>query len=76
MKVTLGTSTGARVEVWQEKGLFHARRADRVGQPQTCLGADLFEEIAELAQLDLEDGTPAAEAIRLAERAKRRGGAL
>ena len=70
MMVTLGTSTGARIEVWQEKDLFHVRRADRLGEPQSCLGVDLFEVIAELAQLDLEDAAQAAEAIRLAERAQ------
>ena len=76
MKVTLGTSTGARVDVWREEGLFHARRRDQTCQPQTCLGVDLFEVIAELAQLDLEDRRQAAEAIRLAERAERRLGAV
>ena len=76
MRVTLGTSTGARIEVWQEKDLFHVRRADRLGEPQSCLGVDLFEVIAELAQLDLEDEAQAAEAIRLAERAKHRPGGV
>ncbi len=57
--------------MWRDQGLFQAWRVDQVGQAQTCLGVDLFEVIAELAQLDLEDGTQAAEAIRLAERAER-----
>lgn len=69
MKVTLGTSTGARIDVRQEQDIFHARRADQLGEPQTCLGVDLFEVIAELAQLDLDHAAQAAEAIRLAERA-------
>jgi hypothetical protein len=72
MKVTLGASTGARVDVWYEKGLFCARRSDRSDEPQTCMGVDLFEVIAELARLDLEDATEAAEAISLADRAQRR----
>ena len=63
-----------KVEVWREKSLFHVRRADHVDEPQTCLAVDLFEVIAELAQLDLEDRTQAAEAISLAERAGRRLG--
>ncbi|MGO9888168.1 MAG: hypothetical protein ACLP0L_09730 [Solirubrobacteraceae bacterium] len=72
VKVTLGTSTGAKIEVWREKDLFHARRTDRQREPQTCWGLDLFEVIAELAQLDLDDTTQAAEAIRLAAKARRR----
>lgn len=63
-----------KVEVWREKSLFHVRRADQVDEPQTCLAVDLFEVIAELAQLCLEDRTQAAEAISLAERAGRRLG--
>lgn len=71
MKVTIGASTGARVDIWCEQDLFFARRADQAGEPQTCMAVDLFEVIAELAQLDLEDGTQAAEAVGLAERAQR-----
>ncbi|MBV8988776.1 MAG: hypothetical protein JO372_09485 [Solirubrobacterales bacterium] len=70
MKVTIGASTGANVEVWCEEGLFHARRAHDAGLPETCIALDLFEVIAELAQLDLEDARQAAEAVRLAERAQ------
>ncbi len=70
MKVTIGASTGASVEVWCDQGLFHARRPHDAGQPETCMGVDLFEVIAELAQLDLEDATQAAEAVRLADRAQ------
>jgi hypothetical protein len=81
MKVTLGASTGAKIAVWRrvdpdgsrsEKDLFHARRVDRKGEPQTCWGVDLFEVIAELAQLDLGDPPQAAEALRLAANAQRR----
>ena len=41
--------------MWHQHGLFHARRDDHVGESQTCPGVDLFEVIAGLAQLDLED---------------------
>lgn len=72
MDVTLGTSTGAQIVVWREKDVFHARRIDRREEPQTCWAVDLFEVIAELAQLDLNDPAQAAEALRLAARAQRR----
>jgi Alpha/beta hydrolase domain len=72
MEVTLGTSTGAKIVVWREKDLFHARRIDRREEPQTCWAVDLFEVIAELAQFDLDDPAQAAEALRLAARAQRR----
>jgi hypothetical protein len=52
MDVTLAASTGARIDVWRETDLFHARRAAHVTKPQTCLSVDLFEVIAELADLD------------------------
>ena len=71
MKVTLEATTGAKLDMWREKDLFHVQRTDQLGVPQSCLGVDLFEVIAELAQLNLEDGTQAAEAISLAERAQR-----
>jgi hypothetical protein len=76
MKVTLGASTGTKIDFWRENDLFHAQRADESGEPQTCLGVDLFEVIAELVHLDLEDQTQGAEAASLAECAKRRLGAL
>jgi hypothetical protein len=72
MDVTLAASTGARIDVWREADLFHARRADHVTKPQTCLSVDLFEVIAELAGLDLDDPTQAAEAMGLAAQAHRR----
>ena len=72
MKVTLAASSGAKIAVWREKELFHARRIDRKQEPQTCWGVDLFEVIAELAQLDLDDPAQAAEALRLAAKAQRR----
>jgi hypothetical protein len=72
MKVTLATSTGAKIDIWRERELFCAQRTDQFGEPQTCWGVDLFEVIAELAQLDLDDRSQAAEAIQLASRAHRR----
>ncbi len=74
MDVTLAASTGARIDVWREADLFNARRADHVTQPQTCLSVDLFEMIAELADLDLDDPAQAAEAMGLAAQAQRRLG--
>ena len=46
--------------MWREADLFDARRADHVTKPQTCLSVDLFEVIAELADLDLDNPTQAA----------------
>ena len=72
MEVTLRASNGAKILVWREDDLFSARRAgDPVEETQTCLGLDLFEIVAELADLDLEDGAQAAEAIELASSAQR-----
>jgi hypothetical protein len=67
-------STGVNLEIWRNDGLFHAAPADGRGQPQVCLGVDLFEVIAELAGLDLEDADHAGEAERLAEHAKHKLG--
>jgi hypothetical protein len=73
MQVTLRATNGAKILVWREDDLFSARRAEApVEQTQTCLGLDLFEIVAELADLDLEDGAQAAEAIELAGSAQRR----
>lgn len=72
MDVTLGASTGAKIAVWRENDLFYARRIDRKDEPQTCWAVDLFEVIAELAQLDLDDPRQAAEALSLAANAQRR----
>ena len=72
MKVTLGTSTGAEIEVWREMELFHVRRVDRDWEAEICWGIDLFEVIAELAQLDLHDRAQAVEALRLAAEAEHR----
>ena len=72
MELTLTASTGAKIHIWREEDLFHATRPDADAAPQICLAVDLFEVIAELARLDLEDATEAAEAISLADRAQRR----
>lgn len=71
MKVTLRPSTGIRVEVWREQREFHAHRADAIDDVQICLAVDLFEVIAELAELDLESEAGAAEATALAAKAQR-----
>jgi len=52
----------------------HARRADASDHTQVCLAVDLFEVIAELAGLDLEDDVQSAQALALADEAQRRLG--
>jgi hypothetical protein len=72
MRVTLQASTGAKILVWETAELWHARPADCTSEAQVCLAVDLFEVIAELAGLDLEQREQAAEAIALAEHARSR----
>jgi hypothetical protein len=72
MRVTLRASSGIRILVWREDQEFHARRVDAADRTQICLGVDLFEVIAELAELDLESEGGAAEATKLADEARRR----
>jgi hypothetical protein len=73
MKVTLKASTGAKILVWRDEEFFHAWRSGTSElESQTCLAVDLFEVIAELSDLSLDDGAQAAEAMDLAERAHRR----
>jgi hypothetical protein len=72
MKVTLTASTGVRILVWREGESFCARPAKHALEPQICLAVDLFEVLAELAGLDLDDSEQANEAVALAERAQRR----
>ena len=72
MKTTQMASTGASVVVWRHDDIFHARLAGTVHEPESCVAEDLFEVLAELAGLDLDDSGQAAEAIELAERAQRR----
>lgn len=75
MQVTLRASNGAKILVWHEGDLFHVRRADApTEQSRASTGLELFEIIAELAELDLEDGAQAAKAIALSESAQRRLG--
>ena len=72
MKVTLRASSGRTILVWRDGQAFHARRVETVDGTQICLGVDLFEVIAELAELDLESRTEAIEATQLADEAQRR----
>jgi hypothetical protein len=71
MKVTLKASTGVEILVWHEGSIFHARLTE-AADAQVCLAVDLFEVIAELAALDLEQSDQAAEAIGLADDAQSR----
>jgi hypothetical protein len=72
MRSVVQTSTGVEIKVWRDGSLFHAVRADSRGEPQVCIGDDLFEVIAELAGLDLDRKIEAEEAVRLARIAQRR----
>ena len=72
MTVTLTASTGAKILVWREKDMFAALRAGASEETQVCLGIDLFEVVAELAGLDLDDSEESDEATRLAEDARQR----
>ncbi len=72
MTVTLTTSTGAKILVWREKDMFAALRAGGSEEAQICLGVDLFEVIADLAELDLDDEEQSEEATRLATDARQR----
>ena len=72
MGLTLTASTGAKIDIWRDADVFVARPADQSIEPQVCLGVDLFEVIAELAGLQLDDRSQAAEAVKLARDAQRR----
>jgi hypothetical protein len=72
MTVTFTASTGAKILVWREKDMFAASRAGAAGEAQICMGIDLFEVIAELAGLDLDEEQDAEEATRLASEARQR----
>jgi hypothetical protein len=72
MTVTLTASTGAKILVWREKDMFAALRAGASKEAQVCLGIDLFEVVAELAGLDLDDSEQSDEATRLADDARQR----
>ena len=72
MKVTLTATTGTTILVWHQDEMFYARPTDTMSEAQICLPIDLFEVIAELAGLDLEDDGQSAEAVGLAVQAQRR----
>jgi hypothetical protein len=71
MQITITPTTEVPVVVWRNDGMFYARQSDTVSEPQICMAIDLFEVIAELAGLDLEDSSQSAEAVALADRAQR-----
>jgi hypothetical protein len=71
MQITLTPTTEVPVVVWRNDGMFYARQSDAVNEPEICLAVDLFEVIADLAGLDLEDSSQSAEAVALADRAQR-----
>ncbi len=71
-KVTLKTSTDAKIVVWRNGDLYCAMRIGVATRPDECLAIDLFEVVAELAELDLERADHAAEAVELSETAQRR----
>jgi hypothetical protein len=70
MRAHVTASTAKTVIVWRDGELFHARTNDEPDDTQVCLGVDLFEVIAELAELDLERPDEAAEALELADDAR------
>lgn len=72
MTVTLTASTSAKILVWRERDMFAALRAGGDEEAQICLGVDLFEVIAELAELNLDDEDQAEEATQLSEEARQR----
>ena len=72
MKLTLRASTGAKILVWRDSETFHSQLLGSPGQDCRCSSDDLFEVLAELAGLDLDEGAQAAEAMRLADDAQLR----
>lgn len=70
MTVTLTASTGAKILVWRETDMFAALRARASEEAQICLGVDLFEVVAELAGLELDDEEQCEEATQLADEAR------
>jgi hypothetical protein len=72
MTVIFTASTGVQILVWREKDMFAASRAGATEDAQICLGIDLFEVVAELAGLDLDDETQAEEATTLSDEARQR----
>jgi hypothetical protein len=72
MNVTLTATTGTKILVWHQNEMFYARPTDTMNEAQICLAVDLFEVIAELAGLDLDDDSQSAEAVGLAVQAQQR----
>jgi hypothetical protein len=66
MQLMLTATTGAKIVVWREGEMFHARTSGSARAPQVCLAVDLFEVIAELAGLDIDLAEHSAEAVSLA----------
>ncbi len=72
LEMTVNASTGATIKIWRQGGVFHAERLKPVlSEVQICSRVDLFEVVAELADLDLDNGEHVAEAVGLAEAAER-----
>lgn len=69
-RITITPSNGVRLNVWRHNDLFTVERDDGQADPQICLGVDLFEVIADLAELDLESAHEADEATKLAAHAQ------
>jgi hypothetical protein len=70
MKVEFTASTAATIVISRDGDLYHARLKDVVHRPEVCLAVDLFEVIAELSGLDLDQSGQAAEALELAAAAR------
>ena len=67
MRVRVVSSVGSMIEVWRDAELFYPVRVGQLpADIQVCLPVDLFEVIAELGGLDLDDREQAEEASRLA----------
>lgn len=69
--MTVRASNGAQIRVWREGELYFARFVGSAMEPQICAAVDLFEVIAELAGLNLDDTAQSAEAVRLSIEAQR-----
>ncbi len=69
MKTNIQATTGAKILVWKRGDLIHASSDTEGKDPQVCLAVDLFEVIADLAGLDLDRKSQAAEAVALADQA-------
>jgi hypothetical protein len=72
MKIRLSVSNGAKILVWRTGDTFHVQLAGDHAEPQRCLAVDLFEVIADVAEIDLDHDHHGAEATALAEEAQRR----